>query len=144
MKNTLTLTTLMACSFALTGCAVAPAQPMTAMSPITAYPGLNCQGLHNELVSVQTWEKYYADEKTYHDENADTSSTIGVFGALIAGMAAAAGDTASLNEATKLVGDNARDQATDETRAATAKAQQENISRRRVALKKILTLKNCG
>lgn len=144
MKNALPLTALMTGFFALTGCAVAPTQPMTAMSPITAYPALDCQGVRNELASIQTWENYYAAEKSYHDKNAGTSSAIGGLGAFVAGMAAAAGDTASLNEATKLNSENARDQAADETRAATAKAQQEGISRRRAALERILTLKNCG
>lgn len=144
MRNALPLTALMACSLAMTGCAVAPAKPMTAMSPVNDYPAMDCAGVRNELVSVQTWEKYYADEKVYHDKNAGTSSTLGGFGMVLAGMAAAVGDTASLKEASQMNSDNARDQAADETRAATAKAQQEGISRRRAALEKILTLKNCG
>lgn len=144
MKIALPLPALMLLPLSLAGCATPPIQPSAAMSPLTAYPALDCQGVRNELASVQAWETYYADKKTFHDKSAGTNSTLSAFSAVLGGMAASVGDTASLNEATKMATDNARDQATDETSAATAKLQQEGISRRRAALERILTLKNCG
>lgn len=131
-----TITTL------LVGCATAPPEPRTQLSPLGTYANMDCQQLYIELGTVNSWIQHQTDMNAYMREEASSSKTLESFGAVLGAIGSSAdpsmaGTFAANSRSAKAA------TAQFESYQAQAAAHQEGLVRRQAAVGKLMEVKGC-